>query len=143
MVTESESSTETETPEQLVEPVTDSKPWRFQPGQVANPYGRRGNPEKRTMVTEVRRKADRKASKLADALIETALKGNVRAFIAIRDTAYGVPATKLVIEQADSPASELLMRMLASKGLSLPAIDAVNAGTRPAIEASYTEVPGN
>lgn len=115
---------ETQTPDVIVEPASEvtNKPWLWRKGDpTPNPYGRAGNPEKRTMVTEVRRKADRKASKLADALIETALKGNVRAFIAIRDTAYGVPAQKLVVERADDPLREFLAGMGAGAGLLMDA----------------------
>ncbi len=101
----------TQNSEELAEPRTD-KPWLWHKGQPSsNPYGRAGNPDKKTMVTEVRRKADRKASRLADALIETALKGNVRAFIAIRDTAYGVPKQSLVIERADDPLTRWIQGM--------------------------------
>lgn len=93
----------------------------FVKGSVPNPYGRKGNPEKRTAISELRRKADKKASQLADALIKSALNGNTRAWIAMRDTAYGVPATKLVIEQADSGGTSLLMELMAARGLTVPA----------------------
>ena len=108
---------------QLGEPET-AKPKRwgkpFEPCQVANPYGRKGNPEKRTMVTEVRRKADKQASKLADAAVKSALNGNVRALTFIRDTAYGVPAQKLVVAREEDPAATLLARMLEAERPQLP-----------------------
>ncbi len=94
----------------------------FKPGEVANPYGRAGNPDKKTAVSELRRLADRRATTLARALVNQAERGNVRAWVAMADRAYGVPAQKLVISREDDP----LMAWLAAvaPGAELPALPA-------------------
>ena len=63
---------------------------------------------------------DRDADDIIDGLVSEQKKGNTRAFVAGFDRAYGIPATKLIIQREDDPASDLLLRMMAAKGV-LPA----------------------
>ncbi len=86
----------------------------------ARELGRLGGSVKRgeRYLDKLAKERDKHADGIAKAIIREAEKGNVRAHTFLRDTLDGVPATKLLIEQTDSPASELLLRMLAVKGIS-------------------------
>jgi hypothetical protein len=93
----------------------------FRPGDPrASEAGKLGGrPRKgQSAQDKLRAQTDRRADKIIDGVISQAERGNVRAFVSIWDRVYGVPASKLIVEQADSPASELLMRMLAAGGIS-------------------------
>ncbi len=94
----------------------------FEPGNNANPYGRKGDPAKRTAMSELRRLADKNATPLARALVKNALSGNVRAWVAMADRAYGVPKQSLEISRADDP----LVRWLSGMGTIDTPIDVVN-----------------
>ncbi len=118
--------------------LTDGKvrrPGTFGPGNKANPWGPKGNPEKRTAMSELRRLADKNATPLARALVKNALNGNVRAWVAMADRAYGVPKQSLEISRADDPLTRWI------QGMTGVSIDAVNAGDQPAIDNGYPALP--
>jgi hypothetical protein len=119
-----EAEPESQEPGGLTERESQPAHW-FRPGDPrASEAGKLGGrPRKGQSTPELLRKElDRRAPKIIDGLLTKAEKGDTRAFVAAMAHSYGVPAQKLVVEQADSPASDLLLAMLAAKGLAIPPI---------------------
>ncbi len=93
----------------------------FLPGVSGNPNGR---PKKgQSLPEKLRASIDRRADKIIDGQLSAAERGNTRAFVAAMSYAYGVPATKLIVQREDDPLTQWLMGMAAIEAVNdLPAL---------------------
>ncbi len=125
MTTDTEATQETDAETGLTEPESRTRTW-FRAGDPRTIEAARkgGRPRKGESLPEkLRASIDRRADKIIDGQLSAAERGNTRAFVAAMSYAYGVPATKLIVQREDDPLTQWLMGMAAIEAVNdLPAL---------------------